>query len=52
MQWHQEEASLEIYDICTSCREVELVVSTHAAGGLTLNDFVLCAKLDMLKCSV
>eukprot|EP00798_Chlamydomonas_sp_ICE-L_P019220 gene19220-25840_t len=30
-------------------REVEVVVSTHAAGGLTMFDFVLCAKLDAIE---
>jgi 4a-hydroxytetrahydrobiopterin dehydratase len=29
-------------------REVEVVCSTHAAGGLTLHDFVLAAKVDAL----
>lgn len=27
-------------------RDVEVVISTHAAGGLTQFDFVLAAKLD------
>jgi 4a-hydroxytetrahydrobiopterin dehydratase len=27
-------------------REVEVVASTHAIGGLSLHDFVLAAKLD------
>lgn len=30
-------------------REVEVVVSTHAAGGLTLYDFILAAKLDQIE---
>ncbi len=30
-------------------RDVEVVVTTHAAGGLTHFDFVLAAKLDELE---
>lgn len=33
-------------------RDVELVVSTHAAGGLTEFDFILCAKLDDIQVRV
>lgn len=32
----------------TNYRDVEVVVSTHAAGGLTQFDFVLAAKLDTI----
>eukprot|EP00955_Chlamydomonas_euryale_P074732 362113-Chlamydomonas_euryale.AAC.2 len=32
----------------TNYRNVEMVVSTHAAGGLTHFDFVLAAKLDQV----
>ena len=34
----------------TNYREVKLVLTTHAASGLTLSDFVLAAKLDELPC--
>ncbi len=30
-------------------RNVEVVLSTHAAGGLTMFDFTLAAKIDDLK---
>mmetsp|Transcript_11836 Transcript_11836/g.25402 ORF Transcript_11836/g.25402 Transcript_11836/m.25402 type:complete len:183 (-) Transcript_11836:678-1226(-) len=33
----------------TNYREVEVKISTHAAGGLTLFDFVLAAKLDAVE---
>ncbi|KAL6763054.1 pterin 4 alpha carbinolamine dehydratase-domain-containing protein [Haematococcus lacustris] len=29
-------------------REVEVNVTTHAAGGLTMFDFVLCSKIDVI----
>ena len=32
----------------TSYRNVRVVLSTHAVGGLTLPDFILAAKLDAL----
>ena len=32
----------------TNWREVRLVLSTHAVGGLTKPDFILAAKLDEL----
>ncbi|KAF6264988.1 heme peroxidase-related protein [Scenedesmus sp. NREL 46B-D3] len=32
----------------TNYREVQVVLSTHAAGGLTMFDFVMAAKLDAL----
>jgi 4a-hydroxytetrahydrobiopterin dehydratase len=32
----------------TNYREVRVVLSTHAVGGLTLPDLVLAAKLDAL----
>lgn len=32
----------------TSWREVKVVLSTHAVGGLTLPDLVLAAKIDAL----
>jgi len=30
----------------TNYRDVRVVVTTHAIGGLSLHDFVLAAKLD------
>ena len=33
----------------TSWRNVELVLSTHAIGGLSLPDFVLAAKIDAIE---
>jgi 4a-hydroxytetrahydrobiopterin dehydratase len=30
------------------CREVEVNIQTHVAGGITMNDFVLAAQLDQL----
>ena len=32
----------------TNYRDVRVVLSTHAVGGLTLPDFILAAKLDAL----
>ena len=32
----------------TRYRDVELVLSTHAAKGLTLPDFILAAKIDAI----
>ena len=32
----------------TNWRDVEVVASTHAIGGLSLHDFVLAAKLDTI----
>jgi 4a-hydroxytetrahydrobiopterin dehydratase len=32
----------------TSYRNVRVVLSTHAVGGLTMPDFILAAKLDAL----
>jgi 4a-hydroxytetrahydrobiopterin dehydratase len=39
---HHPDLSLSNY------RDVELTLSTHDAGGLTLNDLILAAKIDML----
>jgi 4a-hydroxytetrahydrobiopterin dehydratase len=33
----------------TDYRDVRLELSTHAAGGLTENDFILAAKIDRVK---
>jgi len=35
----------------TSYRDVRVVLSTHAVGGLTLPDFILAAKIDALPWS-
>lgn len=43
--------SLPLWCLCACvlvCREVEINVSTHAAGGLTMFDFILASKLDAL----
>ena len=33
----------------TGYRHVQVVLTTHAIGGLSLNDFILAAKIDMLS---
>jgi 4a-hydroxytetrahydrobiopterin dehydratase len=35
-------------DICISYNSVQLTLSTHKIGGLSLNDFILAAKIDQL----
>ena len=35
----------------TNYRDVRVVLSTHAVGGLTLPDFILAAKIDALPWS-
>jgi 4a-hydroxytetrahydrobiopterin dehydratase len=35
-------------DICIYYNEVELTLSTHKIGGLSQNDFILAAKIDLL----
>ncbi len=35
-------------DICISYSLVQLTLSTHKIGGLSLNDFILAAKIDLL----
>ena len=35
-------------DFAVHYREVEVTIWTHAAGGLTENDFILAAKIDDL----
>jgi 4a-hydroxytetrahydrobiopterin dehydratase len=35
-------------DVFLSWGEVRITLSTHAAGGLTENDFILAAKIDRL----
>jgi 4a-hydroxytetrahydrobiopterin dehydratase len=35
-------------DICVNYNKVDLQLTTHAAGGLTENDFILAAKIDEL----
>ena len=32
----------------TGYRKLRIVLSTHAIGGLSLNDFILAAKIDAL----
>ncbi|MFH1239090.1 MAG: 4a-hydroxytetrahydrobiopterin dehydratase, partial [bacterium] len=36
-------------DISIFYNEVELTFSTHKIGGLSLNDFIMAAKVEMLK---
>lgn len=36
-------------DVFLSYGKVKLEISTHSAGGLTENDFILAAKVDELK---
>jgi len=38
-------------DITINYRRVRLQLTTHAAGGLTENDFILAAKIDALAAS-
>ncbi|MDZ4851066.1 MAG: 4a-hydroxytetrahydrobiopterin dehydratase [Pirellulaceae bacterium] len=33
----------------TAYRHVNVVITTHAIGGLSLNDFILAAKIDSLR---
>ena len=40
---HHPDLSLRAY------RDVELTLSTHDAGGLTINDLILAAKIDQLQ---
>jgi 4a-hydroxytetrahydrobiopterin dehydratase len=35
-------------DIFVSYNKVQLTLSTHAIGGLSLNDFIVAAKIDLL----
>jgi 4a-hydroxytetrahydrobiopterin dehydratase len=35
-------------DICIHYKNVEVELSTHSIGGLTLNDFIMAAKIDEL----
>ena len=35
-------------DFCVHYREVDVTIWTHAAGGLSENDFILAAKIDAL----
>ena len=35
-------------DICIFYSKVKLVLSTHKIGGLSRNDFILAAKIDLL----
>jgi len=35
-------------DIFISYNKVRLILSTHKIGGLSLNDFILAAKIDLL----
>ncbi len=35
-------------DICISYNEVRLTLSTHKIGGLSMNDFIMAAKIDRL----
>jgi len=33
-------------DICISYNQVTLMLSTHKIGGLSMNDFIMAAKID------
>jgi 4a-hydroxytetrahydrobiopterin dehydratase len=35
-------------DVCIHYDRVDLTLTTHAAGGLTENDFIMAAKIDEL----
>jgi 4a-hydroxytetrahydrobiopterin dehydratase len=35
-------------DICISYNVIQLTLSTHKIGGLSLNDFIMAAKIDLL----
>jgi 4a-hydroxytetrahydrobiopterin dehydratase len=35
-------------DVCIFYSKVKLVLSTHKIGGLSRNDFILAAKIDLL----
>ncbi len=35
-------------DFCVHYREVEVTIWTHAIGGLSENDFILAAKIEVL----
>ncbi|MDA8169245.1 MAG: 4a-hydroxytetrahydrobiopterin dehydratase [Nitrospiraceae bacterium] len=35
-------------DICVFYNRVRLTLSTHKAGGLTMNDFIMAAKIDQI----
>jgi 4a-hydroxytetrahydrobiopterin dehydratase len=35
-------------DICISYNKVHIELSTHKIGGLSMNDFILAAKIDQL----
>ncbi len=35
-------------DICISYNKVRLALTTHKIGGLSLNDFIVAAKIDLL----
>jgi 4a-hydroxytetrahydrobiopterin dehydratase len=36
-------------DICISWNRVQLELVTHAIGGLSINDFIMAAKINELK---
>ena len=36
-------------DICISWNRVRLELTTHAIGGLSMNDFIMAAKINELK---
>lgn len=36
-------------DICISYNKVSVTLSTHKIGGLTMNDFIVAAKIDLLS---
>lgn len=38
-------------DICISYNKVDLRLTTHKAGGLTRNDFIMAAKIDAIEAS-
>ena len=35
-------------DICFSYRQCDISYSTHSAGGLSLNDFICAARIDLI----
>ena len=35
-------------DICISYSEVDFILFTHAIGGLSVNDFIMAAKIDRI----
>lgn len=38
-------------NICLFYNRVEVVLTTHKIGGLTMNDFIMAAKIDLIACT-